>query len=63
MKQINLNLFRRWFVTTQFAPNEARSVFPCYDEPDIKAVFALEILHGKIYHAISNMPIKEVQPS
>lgn len=46
---------RRWLVATQFAPTHARQVFPCYDEPSLRAPMRLEISHGSKYIAISNM--------
>ena len=41
---------------TMFAATEARSCFPCFDEPDFKAIFALEVTVPKKLMVISNMP-------
>lgn len=34
-----------------------RRVFPCWDEPGIKAIFNITITHPKEYRAFSSMPI------
>jgi aminopeptidase N len=52
------NQKRKFYATTQFQMTEARHMMPCYDEPQIRAVFSIEIQHDKSYNAISNMPIE-----
>ncbi|XP_053692527.1 aminopeptidase N-like [Sabethes cyaneus] len=42
---------------TQFAASFARSAFPCFDEPGIRANFSISISCGWDYKATSNMPI------
>ena len=44
---------------TMFAATEARSCFPCFDEPDLKAVFALETTVDEDLTVISNMPVMD----
>jgi len=46
----------RWLATTQFQKLGARLAFPCFDEPDLKAVFKIKIgvQDETSYHALSN---------
>ena len=45
------------YATTQFEQNDARRAFPCFDEPEYKAVFALRLVHPAGLVAIANAPI------
>ncbi|KPP73919.1 hypothetical protein Z043_106955, partial [Scleropages formosus] len=46
----------RTLVATHFEPTSARRVFPCFDEPSLKAVFSLVIVREREYITLSNMP-------
>ncbi|XP_039306339.1 aminopeptidase Q [Solenopsis invicta] len=45
-----------WLAVTHFQTVYARQVFPCWDEPAIKATFKFSIKHYPNYTALSNMP-------
>ncbi|EET90513.1 MAG: M1 family metallopeptidase [Candidatus Micrarchaeales archaeon] len=53
----------RWMLSSQFEPADARAAFPCFDQPDMKAVFEISIVVDKDMEAISNMPVKSVKDS
>ncbi|MEO7336137.1 MAG: M1 family metallopeptidase, partial [Caldimonas sp.] len=45
-------------LSTQLEPISARTVFPGFDEPSFRAVFALTITAPTAYEVVSNMPVK-----
>jgi puromycin-sensitive aminopeptidase len=45
------------YAATQFEAADARRAFPCFDEPEFKARFALELAHPSGLMAVANMPI------
>ncbi len=48
----------KWILTTQFEAANARNAFPCFDEPEFKAVYDVSILVDNNLQCISNMPVK-----
>jgi puromycin-sensitive aminopeptidase len=44
----------RWLAATQFEATDARRAFPCWDEPEFKAVFATTLVVDPALQAISN---------
>ncbi|HZD17116.1 MAG TPA: M1 family metallopeptidase, partial [Actinomycetota bacterium] len=52
----------RTIATTQFESTDARRAFPCWDEPDLKAVFAVTVVAPEGLLAISNGPEVERVP-
>ena len=46
------------YAATQFEAADARRAFPCFDEPEFKATFALELVHDPSLAAIANMPVE-----
>lgn len=47
--------------STQFESSDARRAFPCFDEPNLKATFNVQIELPEDQIALSNMPVKSVQ--
>lgn len=46
----------RWLLTTFVEINDARKVFPCWDDISIKAFFNISIQHSSRYIVFSNSP-------
>ena len=49
------------YAATQFEAADARRAYPCFDEPEFKARFALELIHPAGLAAIANMPIQKTE--
>jgi puromycin-sensitive aminopeptidase len=49
----------RALAATQFEATDARRAFPCWDEPDFKAVFAPTLVIDPALTAVSNTPVRE----
>lgn len=52
---------KEYMISTDLEPSEARTVFPCVDEPLYKAVFRLQITTQKGLSVISNTPAARVE--
>lgn len=52
-----------YMFSTQFESSDARRAFPCFDEPNLKATFDVEIEIPDDLVALSNMPEKGTKPS
>ncbi|EZA61259.1 Aminopeptidase N, partial [Ooceraea biroi] len=50
-----------WMVISQFGKIGARRVFPCWDEPALKATFNISVKHHLQHSAFSTMPIRQAE--
>lgn len=51
---------RTGFLYTLLVPDRARTLFPCFDQPDMKAVFTLSLDIPATWEAVANGPVKYV---
>ncbi|HZP96322.1 MAG TPA: M1 family metallopeptidase [Candidatus Limnocylindria bacterium] len=49
------------YAATQFEAADARRAFPCFDEPEFKAKFAVELVYPSGNTAIANMPVESTE--
>lgn len=48
----------KWIGSTQMEPVDARKAFPCFDEPQLKANFSLQMVHRREQSVLFNTPLK-----
>lgn len=46
------------YLYTLFVPSDAHMAFPCFDQPDLKAGFTLNVLAPETWEVISNTPVE-----
>ncbi|EJD74474.1 peptidase family M1 containing protein [Loa loa] len=56
--QYNINGETRLLALTQLQPTDASRLFPCFDEPEMKATFKISIIHPMGTSAVSNSPVR-----
>ena len=49
------------YLYTLFVPSDASTVFPCFDQPDLKARFTLNLTAPSDWKVIGNSPLIEAQ--
>lgn len=48
----------KYMATTQMEPTDARRAFPCFDEPSLKATYAITLISDPTLTHLSNMDVK-----
>jgi aminopeptidase N len=51
------------YLHTKFEPFDAHQVYPCFDQPDLKAPFELEVRAPQRWQVIANSPARESSPA
>ena len=54
------NGIKQSIATTQFESTDARRAFPCFDEPEYKAVFSVSLVIDKKLFCVSNAATKNI---
>ncbi|KAF4618596.1 hypothetical protein D9613_009661 [Agrocybe pediades] len=52
----------KYYAVTQFQPTSARRAFPCWDEPLLKATFAMSMISREGTMNLANMPVISEHP-
>lgn len=53
----------RVYVHSHFEPYDANRLFPCFDQPDLKAFYTLRVTAPGSWQVVSAAPVKRVRPS
>jgi len=56
IKIIQLLNCDRWLLASHIQANGVRRLFPCWDEPYLKATFTISIMHHRNFTVLFNMP-------
>lgn len=60
LSRFNDPIDKNTYVSTQFEPYGANQVFPCFDQPDLKATYELQVKAPKTWEVISTMRESQV---
>lgn len=51
------------YLFTDFEPFNAHRLFPCFDQPDLKATYALRVTAPEGWEVVSNAPLARTEPA
>lgn len=51
----------RHYLATHMRPNNARKLFPCFDEPHFKVPYIVSISRPKNFMTLFNTPVKSTE--